>query len=152
MPSITPSHLYTFVALLAVSGLLVFSFMAYTDTLRFSSETKQLKTLMNGIAAKCTELLTLTSVTNASVEAFVQMPTSIGSKQYWIQLNNDTAQAWLIGALGDISLEQAELQMYLPKEACATGQYVAGHGAIHLECQLINAVPNIQITNFAGEN
>jgi hypothetical protein len=152
MPSITPSHLYTFVALLAVSGLLVFSFMAYTDTLRFSSETKQLKLLMNSIAAKCTELLTLASVTNASVEAFVQMPNSVGSKQYWIQLNNDTAQAWLIGGLGDVPLEKADLRICLPKEACATGQYVAGHGAAHLECQFVNAVLNIQIGNFAGGN
>jgi len=152
MPSITPSHLYTFVALLAVSSLLVFSFMAYTGTLRFSSETKQLKTLMNGIAAKCTELLTLASVTDASVEVFIQMPTAVGSKQYWIQLNNDTVQAWLKGGLGDVPLEQADLRIYLPKEVCATGQYVAGHGAARLECQLVDAIPNIQISNFAGGN
>jgi hypothetical protein len=152
MPSITPSHLYTFVALLAVSSLLVFSFMAYTDTLRFSSETKQLETLMNGIAGKCTELRTLASVTNASVEAFVQMPGSIGSKQYWIRLENDTVQAWLEGGLGNVPFEQADSRIYLPKETCATGQYVASYGAVHLECQLVNAVPNIQIANFAGGN
>lgn len=134
MPSITPSYLYTFIALLAVSSLLIFSFIAYTSVLRFSSEIKQLENLMDNVAAKSTELLTLTLATNASVEAYLQMPTLVGNRQYWLQIRNDSAKAWLEGGFGDTIMEGTDLRIYLPEEAVASGHYIGGYGAVHLKC------------------
>lgn len=146
MPSITPSYLYTFVALIVVSSLLIFSFMAYVEALRVSSETRQLKNLMDYVAAKSTELLTLTLATNATSEAFLSMPTSIGNRRYWLQFRNDSAKAWLEGGLGDVIVEGTELHVSLPKEASATGYYIGGYGAIHLECYLNESITQILLT------
>jgi len=150
LPSITSSYLYTFVALIAVSSLLVFSFMAYADALRVSSEVKQLKNLMNYVATKATELLTLTLTTNATAEAFLQMPASVGNKQYWLQLRNDSSRAWLEGGFGNLPMEETELRVYLPKEASATGCYIGGYGAARLKCFLDAGVPQILLAS-SGE-
>jgi hypothetical protein len=93
--------------------------MAYADTIRVFSETEQLKNLMDYVAAKSTELLTLTLTTNATAEAFLQMPAAIGNKQYRLQLRNDSAKAWLEGVFGNMPVEGTEMSVYLPKEARA---------------------------------
>ena len=147
MPSITPSYLYTFVALMAVSSLLIFSFMAYAEALRVSSETRQLKNLMDHVSAKSTELITLTSATNATSEASLPMPASIGNKQYWLRLCNNSEKTWLEGGLGNIPMEGTELRVFLPKEASATGYYIGGFGAVHLECYLNASIPQIVFIN-----
>lgn len=147
MPSITPSYLYTFIALIAVSGLLVFSFMNYAEALRVSSEVKQLKSLMDYVAAKSTELLTLSLVTNATVEVYLQMPTAIGNKQYWIQLDNDSANAWVEGGLGSTPVKGTDLKIQLPKETAVTGHYIGGYGAACLICYSSASVSRIQLNS-----
>lgn len=147
MPSITLGYLYTFVALMAVSSLLIFSFMAYAEALRFSSETRQLKNLMDHVAAKSTELLTLTLAINTTSEAFLPMPVSIGNKQYWLRLCNNSEKTWLEGGLGNVPMEGTELRVYLPKEASATGYYIGGYGAVHLKCYSNASVPQILFIN-----
>lgn len=147
MPSITPSYLYTIIALIAVSSLLVFSFMAYADALRSSSEVTQLKNLIDYVAAKSTELLTLALTTNATVEAFLQMPTVIGNKQYWIQFYNDSTTVWLEGGFGNTPTEGTELRIYLPQEASTTGCYIGGYGAACLKCHLETGIPQMHLAN-----
>lgn len=150
MPAITPSYLYTFVALIAVSGLLVFSFADYTNALRSSSELKQLRNLLDCVAAKGTELIVLSQTTNASTEAFVQMPASIGNKQYWLRLRNDSVKAWLEGGLGGEPVSETELRAYIPKKTSATGYYIGGYGVVRLECSLISGTTHIQLTGSGG--
>jgi len=55
MPAITPGHLYTFFAIIAVSSILLVSFMDYAGVIRLSAETQRLKNLMDYVAAKATE-------------------------------------------------------------------------------------------------
>ncbi len=121
--------------------------MAYAETIRVFSETKQLKNLMNYVTAKSTELLTLALTTNATTEIYLQMPTAIGNKQYWLQLRNDSAKAWLEGGLGNILMEGTEMRVYLPKEASATGYYIGGYGAAHLKCYANVEVLQIQLAS-----
>ena len=147
MPTITPAYLYTFVALIAVSSMLIFSFMAYADTLRVPLEIKQLKNLVDYVVAKGTELLTLARTTNATTETFLQMPTTIGNKQYWIRFRNDSAEAWLEGGFGNTFTQGTELRTYFPKEVWATGYYRGGYGAAHLKCQVNGAIPQIRLTS-----
>jgi len=149
LPSITPGYLYTFAALIAVSSLLFFSFMSYVDALREASEFKQLKNLMQHVAAKGIQLLTLTLRTNATLESFLHMPVTIGNKQYWIQLNNDSNQAWLTGGFGNTPLREFDLRIYLPKEASARGYYVGGYGVACLKCYMNGSVPQILLTNYS---
>jgi len=147
LPSITPGYLYTFVALIAISSMLIFSFMAYADTLRAPLEVKQLKNLMDYMAAKGTELLTLTSATNATTETFLQMPTRIGDRQYWLRLRNDSAKTWLEGGFGSTPTEGNELRVFLPKEVLAAGYYKGGYGAAHLKCHISDGLPQIILSS-----
>jgi hypothetical protein len=121
--------------------------MNYTEALRVSSEVKQLRSLMDYVAAKSTELLTLTLVTNATVKVYLQMPTAIGNKQYWIQLNNDSASAWVEGGFGNTPVKETDLKIQLPKEAAATGYYIGGYGAVCLMCYSDVGVSRIQLNS-----
>lgn len=149
MPSITPGYLYTFFALIAVSSILIASFVDYANAIRFSSEIKTLKNLMDLVAAKTTELLAMALMTNTSAETIIQAPTSIGSKQYWLAFRNDSNRAWLEGGFGNTPTENMELRVHLPCKAEASGFYVSGYGAIHLTCSTRADAPMISISSLS---
>lgn len=146
MPTIAASHLYTFAALIAVGSLLTTSFMAYTNTVREASEAKKLEAIMNLVAANSIRLATLTLSANASTETFLQLPTKIGDKSYWLKMENDTEKAWLEGGFGSNPTEGA-LKVSLAKDVLATGIYVSSYGAARLQCFLASGVVQIQISN-----
>jgi len=102
---------------------------------------------MDYVAAKGTELLTLALKTNTTAETFVQMPTIIGDKQYWLQLKNDSAEAWLEGGFGNTPTEATDLKVYLPQGTSAGGYYLAGYGAAYLECQARNSMLQLNLTS-----
>jgi hypothetical protein len=149
MPAITPSYLYTFFAIIAVSSILLISFTDYANAIRFSSEMRKLKKLVDYVAAKATELLMLAKTANASAETYIQAPTAIGDKPYWLRLENNSAGAWLEGGLGSIPLESGALYIYLPGKALASGYYISGYGAIRLRCSAEADVPRIQISGLS---
>jgi hypothetical protein len=117
--------------------------MGYAGALRFSSEVKQLRHLMDRVAAKSTEMIALTLTTNTSIEAHLQMPTLIGNNQYWLQIRNDSQNTWLGGGFGGTPAIGTDLHVFLPKEAVGTGYFVGGYGAVRLRCYLDAGVPRI---------
>jgi hypothetical protein len=135
------------IALIIVSGLLVLSFMTYSDSIKISSEAKKLKGLLNQVAAKCTEMISLATITNGSSESYVQMPASIGTSQYWLGLYNDSSAAWLEGGLGTNVIERTYMRVYLLSHTSASGVFVSSYGAVRIECQLENRTPHILLTN-----
>jgi len=149
MPAITPGYLYTFFAIIAVSGILLVSFMNYANAIRFSSEVGKLKDLMDSVAAKATELISLTKVTNATTEVYIQAPAAIGDRQYWLMLRNDSSKVWLEGGMGSTPKEGAGMRVYLPSMALAYGCYVSGYGAILLKCSISHEVgiPEVQLSS-----
>ncbi|MEM2911252.1 MAG: hypothetical protein QW146_01940 [Candidatus Bathyarchaeia archaeon] len=150
MPAITPGYLYTFFALIAVSSVLMVSFMDYSGAIRLSAEKRSLKNLMDYVAAKATELLTLTETTNSTVETFIQAPSAIGNAQYWLRLQNDSSNTWLDGGLGNVPTEETELRVYLPSGTLASGYYIGGYGAIRLICFADRNAPHILLSSSNG--
>ncbi|MGB9960218.1 MAG: hypothetical protein ACPLKQ_06840 [Candidatus Bathyarchaeales archaeon] len=146
MPTITPSYLYTFFAVMVVSSILVASFMDYSGVIRFSAETRKLKNLMDHVAAETTELLNLAAA-NATAETFIQAPSAIGNTQYWLRLRNDSLKAWLEGGFGNLPTKDAELRVYLPSRVSASGFYISGYGAIHITCFVNSSLPNLQLSS-----
>ncbi|MEM3694918.1 MAG: hypothetical protein QXJ11_03045 [Candidatus Bathyarchaeia archaeon] len=146
MPTIAASHLYTFAALIAVGSLLTTSFMVYANTIRETSENKKLEAIMNLVAAKSIRLITLTLSTNASTETFLQLPTKIGDKDYWLKLENGTSKAWLEGGFGSTPTESA-IRISVAKNVLATGVYISGYGAARLKCFFASNIVQIQISN-----
>jgi len=150
LPSITPSYLYSFAAIIAVSGLLVTAFMSYVGGVRFFSETNQLKNIADMVAARATELLTLVSTSNCTIQAYAELPASIGNMQYWLRLKNSSSQAWTEGGFGSIPYSEPYVKAYLPRNASASGFYAAGHGALMLVSSVEDGAVNIHIDSLRG--
>ena len=100
MPSTIPSHIYTMLALAVIGSLLVATVNSYAASLRNASEIEQLRNFQEQVAAKASELITVVTSTDASAQASLQLPASIGTNQYWLRARNDSSYAWIEGALG----------------------------------------------------
>ncbi len=150
MPSTIPSHIYTMIALAVIGSLLVAAVNSYTTSLRTSSEIEQLRNMLSQIAAEGSELITLAASTNASIEASLQLPASIGTKQYWLRARNDSSNAWIEGALGQIIDETPPSIVYLPNAISASGYYASGYGAVILEAYMNNSTPQLYLSSSGG--
>jgi hypothetical protein len=150
LPSIPISQIYAFVAMAAVSTILIATFNSYTVTLRSASESEQLRNLLNSTAAQGNELLALTAATNSTARVFLQMPTSIGYKQYWIRAQNDSLKAWLDGGLGPFSESEATYRIFFPRNVSASGQYVGGYGPAVLESYLNGSALQLNLSSVGG--
>jgi len=145
MPSIAISHLYNFLALTTVSILLVCSFSLYASTVRSLPEIKQLKNILDHVAAKGNELLTLVTGTNSTARTIIQLPSTIGHQEYWIRVRNDTSNAWIEGALGQMEENRTTYRVFLPRKASTSGYYMAGYGAAMLECYMNDSILQLNI-------
>ena len=145
MPSIAISHLYTFLALTTVSILLVCSFSLYANTVRSLPEIEQLKNILDHVAAKGNELLTLVTGTNSTARTIIQLPSTIGHQEYWIRVRNDTSNAWIEGALGQMKENRTTYRVFLPRKASTSGYYMAGYGAAMLECYMNDSILQLDI-------
>lgn len=121
------------------------AFSYYTSTLRAIPEIEQLKNILDHVVAKGNELLTLTITTNATVNIVVQIPSSIGHRQYWIQVRNDTSNAWLEGALGHIEESRTTYKVFFPGKASTSGHYISGYGPALLECYMNGSIPQLNL-------
>ena len=152
MPSLPPAYLYTFIAMLAVSSLLVLSFIAYTNAARFSSELRQLKELTNRVAAKSTEMMTLCGTGNTTVQFLLEVPTTIGHKQYWFLLHNDSQTAWVDSGFGNTPTATNGLRQYIPGHVISTGYYLAGDGNALLICNSSVGIVWLHLSSSGGNS
>ena len=150
LPSTIPSHIYTMIALAVVGALLVATVNSYTSTLKSTSEIEQLRNILSQVAAKGSELITLTASTNSTAETSVQLPTSIGTQQYWIRARNDSSNVWVEGALGRRTEEEAPNKVYLPKGITARGHLVSGYGSAILEAYMNGSIPHLNLSSQGG--
>ena len=150
LPSTIPSHIYTMIALAVVGALLVATVNSYTSTLKSTSEIEQLRNLLSQVAAKGSELITLTAFTNSTAETSVQLPASIGIQQYWIRVRNDSSNAWVEGALGQLTEEEAPNKIYLPKGVNAKGHFASGYGSAILETFMNGSIPHLNLSSQGG--
>jgi len=150
VPSIPPAYLYTFIAMLAVSSLLVLSFMAYTNTARFSSELRQLKELTSKVVAKSTEMMNLCQAGDTAVQFLLEVPTTIGHGQYWFLLQNDSQRAWVDSGFGNAPVASSSMRQYIPGHLLSTGYYLAGNGMALLVCNDSGGVVELRLSSSGG--
>jgi len=150
LPSVPSSHLYTFLALITVSILLISSYSSYANTMRTIPEIKQLKNILDHVAAKGNELLTLATTTNSTSYIFIELPPTIGYREYWIRVQNDTSNVWVEGALGQLGEDGTKYQVFLPKKASTSGYYIGGHGSAILECYMNGSIPQLNLGSAGG--
>lgn len=147
MPSIIPSYVYMFAAMTAVGTLLIFSFNSYAATLRLIPETEQLDNLLSYVVAKATELQSLTTA-NSNMQAYMNLPSKIGDRAYWLRLRNDTVQSWVEGGFGEITENTiTNHRVYLAGNPSTSGQYTSGFGAAVLKSYMNGSVVQIYLTS-----
>jgi len=150
LPSIVSSYIYTLVALTAVSALLLYSLNSYTLTLRNTSETDQLRNILKGVAAKADEILTLVTATNSSLRVYLNLPTTIGDRQYWMRIRNDSSSAWIEGSLGQMFEGNAELRVLISSKASTSGYFTSVHGQALLQGYMSGSTPQLNLTSVGG--
>lgn len=150
MPSIASTYLYNFLALTTVSILLVCSFSLYASTVRSLPEIEQLKNILDHVAAKGNELLTLVTATNSTVHTLIHLPSTIGHQEYWIRVRNDTSDAWVEGALGQIGENRTAYRVFLPRKASTSGYYMGGYGSAMLECYMNGSILQLNLGLAGG--
>ena len=133
MPSIIPAYIYTFFATIAVGALLIYASNVSTINIENNAAQQQLKNLAENIAAQSCELVSAATVNNLTIKSTLSIPPTIGNKQYWIQLTNDTSEAWVEVGFGT-SPHPTETQTPIPMKASALGDCVSGPGKAFLEC------------------
>jgi len=138
------------VALAAVASLLIATLNAYTSYLKATAETEQLKNILNQVTTKANELITVTASTNSSSRVFVQLPATIGYRQYWLRARNDSSAAWIEGALGEIVESTPPNRLFLPKGTSASGIFVGGHGAAILESYMTGSIVQFNLAYSGG--
>ena len=140
MPSIIPSYLYTFFALTLVGTILIGTFGSFAVSLKKIPEEKMLKNIVDYVAAESMELINyITTVGGeATVEAFLNIPSTINHKQYWLRLNTNSKYAFIEAGFGAIPT-QARFKIYLPAEVSASGEIISGFGKVLLTCQRIDS-------------
>jgi len=145
MPTITPSYIYTFFAMLIVSSILISSFSAYVVALKTIPEIQQLENLLKHVASQGYRLITLTNVANSTSRVVLELPSAIGSKQYWFRLCNDSSRAWVEGALGPITKVNVGNQVPLPNMIVAIGNYSSVNGPAVLESYWDQTIPVLHL-------
>ncbi|UCD95776.1 MAG: hypothetical protein JSV35_04485 [Candidatus Bathyarchaeota archaeon] len=134
MPTHAASHIYSFFGLTVISCILISSFSAFAINLQAGPEQLHLTNLLKHVASKGCELVAFTTITNSTSAEILDLPTSIGSKPYWIRLNNLSSSAWIEGSLGVIHGNPGPARIYLPNGIAVTGNYSGGFGSAILRC------------------
>ncbi len=150
MPSTIPGHIYTMIALAVIGALLIATVNSYTTSLRNASEIEQLRNLLGQVAAKGSELITLVASANLSAHASLQLPAAIGTQQYWLRARNNSSNAWIEGALGQMVDVAVPNRVYLPRGTSVSGYYVSGYGAAILEAYINGSNPQLNLSSKGG--
>lgn len=146
MPSIIPSHIYMLLAMTIIGTLLVFSFNSFASTLRFVPEKEQLYSIVMHVAAKAAELTILTT-SNSTAKILLNLPISIGDRQYWIRLQNNTYRSWVEGGFGETITDSALYKVSITGKPSATGSYISSSGTATLKCHMNESVVHLVLTN-----
>jgi len=151
LPTVAPSYVYTFFALVTVSTILISSFSVYATSLRNIPEEAQLNRVLTHVAAEGCKLVTLTMRTNSTSEIALSLPIVIGSKQYWIRLRNESSSVWFEGALGSIHKGSPRSRVCLPNKVSAEGDYSSYDGRALLQCYKNGSIINLRLFSL-GED
>ncbi len=141
MPSQATNYFYTLVAMGVISLMLTNAFEGQVGALEVTAEKKELRRLMEAVAAEGTELMSITEATGATVKVSIETPTTMGNRQYWVRLMSDGSKAWVEGGFGDPWTGTLLREAYLPWNVSASGTYRGGYGTLSLNCTDLGSGP-----------
>ncbi len=110
------------------------------------AENQQLSNINAYIATESLALLSHTTESNLNSTQYLQIPTDIGARQYWVRIANDSSHAWIESGFGTIIIPD-QPDMYIPAKISASGTYVSNSGRAYLICQIENQTAVLTLTN-----
>ena len=146
MPSIIPGYVYSLFAALIVGTIIVGSCSAIMLNVKNKAENQQLSNINAYIATESLALLSQTTASNRSSTQYLQIPTDIGARQYWVRITNDSSRAWIESGFGT-TIIPGQPDMYIPAKISASGTYVSNSGRAYLICQIENQTAVLTLTN-----
>jgi len=135
MPSITPSYVYTLFASVIVGAIVVSVCGLSTLNVRNIAEDQQLENIAEYIAVQSNELVLSATRDNMNSTVYLNVPSNIGNKQYWIQIESDSSETWVEAGLGVVGINSEKLAMIVT-QVDASGVYSSYSGKVVLECQI----------------
>ena len=147
MPSTSTNFLYSLITMMMVGTILTFSLASYVNPLREISEINKLKEVVNQAVAKAEEAMAVISECDATVRVVIQLPLTIGDRNYWIQLANDSSRTWLEGGFGRAGeIGGQKYRIYLPRDAIASGIFEGRYGLAVLSCSFNGSIPQLTLS------
>jgi hypothetical protein len=107
--------------------------------------------VLNYVAAKATELMTSTQIGTVA-QFYLNLPTGIGNQQYWILLQNDTVQSWLMAGFGTDWNITSSYEAFLPGISIASGHHLSIYGPAVLESWMNGSVRQLFLTSARNLN
>jgi hypothetical protein len=128
-----------------VSTLLISSFATQISTLSVTSELSELKSVLNYVATEGNHLLALVTATNSTANLALHLPPTVGNKDYWIRLDNNSVNAWVEGGLGSSAVE-AQYRVFFFTQIYANGKVQGGFVLTVLSCFMNGTTVQLQLS------
>jgi hypothetical protein len=137
MPSIVPNYVYSLFAALIVGTIIVFSCNIIISNIKNQAESQQLTNIEKYIATQSLKLITQALANNENATQFLEIPSSIGTKPYWIRIANDSQKTWVESGFGT-NVNSKQQGFSIPAIVSASGNYVSTSGRAYLNCYIEN--------------
>jgi hypothetical protein len=148
MPSIVPSYIYVLFASIIVGTIIIGVCGVSTLAIKNDADKQQLSNLAQYVAAQGNMMILQANRDAANSTFYLNLPSNVGNQKYWIQIENDTAKAWVTAGFGDIQTSSNQ-RTYLPADITASGVYISYSGLAVLKCETDGS--NVKLT-IKGEN
>ncbi|MGD0645967.1 MAG: hypothetical protein ABSA75_13760 [Candidatus Bathyarchaeia archaeon] len=137
MVTIIPGYMYSIFAALIVGTIIVSSCTLSMVNIKNEAERQQLANIDENVAAQSLTLVTHVTEDGQNTTQFLDLPSQIGNKAYWICIVNDSSSAWVESGFGT-NVIQSQPQIYIPAEISASGAFISGWGRAFLLCYYEN--------------
>jgi hypothetical protein len=143
MPSIVPSYIYVLFASVIVGTIIIAVCGVATLDIKTDADKQQLNNIAQYVAAQGNMIILQANRDAANSTIYLNLPSTVGNQNYWIQIENDTAKAWVTAGFGDIQTSSNQ-RTYLPVDVTASGVYTSYSGLAVLKCETDGS--NVKLT------
>ncbi|XHH07911.1 MAG: hypothetical protein ACFCUE_10065 [Candidatus Bathyarchaeia archaeon] len=143
MPSIVPSYIYVLFASVIIGTVIITVCGVSTLDIKNDADKQQLTNLAEYVAAQGNTMILQANRDDANSTIYLNLPSTVGTQKYWIQIQNDTTKAWVTAGFGDIQTSSNQ-RTYLPANVDASGVYTSYSGLAVLKCETDGS--NVKLT------
>ena len=145
MVTIIPGYMYSIIAALVVGTILVSTCSLAMVNLRNESASQQLRNIDEYVATQSLNLINQAAENDQNITEFLNMPSNIGNREYWICIGNDSSGAWVESGFGATAI-LGQSQLRIPVNVAASGTFVSGWGRPLLQCYWVNQTVCLTLT------